>query len=435
LVLVLAVSACVPTYERRLGQHRAAGDLDAASGLLADATERDPQNPDLKREAGILAYEQGQRETAIATLEETLARAPDDRRAEVYLGAAYEQSGRWVEAEMHYRRAEVLSATDPAIAAALACQRNLIASRRLDDLVTARLAAEKEGGDLPGGERLLILPFSSPYGTNPRATKVRLGLAAVASEDWRGSPPAVPFAEVEAFLAALGTTPDPPIDEEMIERLARLTGARYVLAGQLSELHELVSLAPVLIVRGASTPAEGAAPESAGLAAGETRLEYQQQHIGALVELERDLLEHVAQALAVEAPPADEDLARRFSGRSSQAIELLGEAILLERSGEEAAAAERLTQATALDPELTLARDAKLRLTSCRGTVGDPSALIAAYERAESDAEDRDQEREFLAGTTETVGRVGGAAGESEDYSINRSGAAGSAAFPVRLPR
>lgn len=451
LLLAFTVSACVPVYERRLAQHRAEGDLGAAGDLLASAAERDPADPGILRERGILAFERGDNEAAIATLEESLALDPEDQRTEMYLAAAFEKSGRFIEAGAHYRRAEALAGAEPVLTAALACQRVLVTARSLDDLVAARLAAEK-AGDLPGGERLLILPFSV-YGTNPEAMSLRLGLAAVASADWGGAPAAVPFPEVDAFLAALGVSLDGTIDAEVRERLARLTGARYVLDGQLSELRELVSLAPVFIDRGAPVPADRAAPGDAAPAAREVRLAYQQQHIGALAVLERELIAHVAEALAVElspadelppadgsspggeSPPADETIARRGSARSGQAIALYGEAIGLERSGDPAAAAERLAQATALDPEFALAREGSLRLASCRGVAGEPAAVLAAYERARDRSRDRDQERELLTGTTETASRIGGAPGEGDDYSINRSGSSGSAAFPVRLPR
>lgn len=434
LLTVLAVPACVPVYERRLAAYRADGDLSAAADLLADAAARDAGNPDIIREAAVLAFERGATEEAIAGLEKSLALVPDDVRGEVYLAAAYEKSGRFSEAAAHYRRAAALSGGDrgganpgganPGVAAAIACQRGLVESRHLDDLVAARLAAER-AGTLAPGERILFLPFSV-YGTNPEAMSVRLGLAAVASVDWRATPEAVPFAEVDALLAALGVPPERMIDEETRERLARLTGARYIVAGQISELRELVSVAPVLIDRGA--PAGDAA-------ARELPLAYQQERIGALVALEEELLLHVAAALAIELPAAEATAARRFSARSGQAIALYGEAILLERSGDPAAAAERLAAATALDPEFALARDADLRLSSCRGTAGDPAALLGAYEAARATARGDERERALLAGTTETVGRVGGAEGEGDDYSVNRAGAAGSALFPVRLPR
>jgi len=424
LLTALAAPGCVPVYERRLAAYRAEGELSAAADLLADAAARDPGNPDIIRETAVLALERGATEEAIAGLEKSLALAPDDVRGEVYLAAAYEKSGRFSEAEAHYRRAAALSVADPGVAAAIACQRGLVESRRLDDLVAARLAAERAETLVPG-ERILFLPFSV-YGTNPEAMSLRLGLAAVASVDWRATPEAVPFAEVDALLAALGVPPERMIDEETRERLARLTGARYIVAGQISELRELVSVAPVLIDRGA--PAGDAD-------ARELPLAYQQEHIGALVVLEEELLLHVATALAIELPAAEATAARRFSARSGQAIALYGEAILLERSGDPAAAAERLAAATALDPEFALARDADLRLSSCRGTAGDPAALLGAYEAARATASGDERERALLAGTTETVGRVGGAEGEGDDYSVNRAGSAGSALFPVRLPR
>ena len=430
LALWLAFSgpACVPIYQRRLAAHREAGDLASAADLLADAAARDPENPDIIREIGVLAFERGDTEEAIAELEKSLALDPDDARAALYLAAAYEKSSRFNEAGTHYRRAADLSAAEPGWGAALACQRSLVESRHLDDLIAQRLAEEKSG-TLPPGERVLFLPFSV-YGTNPEAISLRLGLAAVASADWRGMPPAVPFAEVDAFLARLGVPPERMIDDELRERLARLTGARYVVGGQISELRELVSVAPVLIDRGTpdGTPDGGAAPS-------EMRLAYQQEHIGALVVLEEELLQHVAAAMAIELPAADATAVRRFSARSGQAIALYGQAILLERSGDAPAAAERLAAATALDPEFALARDANLRLSSCRGAAGDPAALLSAYEGARSAARGHERERDLLAGTTETVGRVGGAEGEGDDYSVNRAGSAGSAVFPVRLPR
>ncbi len=433
LVPAFAGTACVPVYERRLDALRDAGDLASAADLLADAGARAPENPGIRRETGILFFERGETEEAIAELEKSLALDPTDARAAVYLGAAYETAGRFSEAAACYRQAAATSTADAGVAAALACQRSLVESRHLGDLIAARLAAEK-AGTLPAAERILFLPFSV-YGTNPEAMTLRLGLAAVASADWRGTPPAVPFAELDALFAALGVPTERTIDAEMQERLARLTGARYVITGQISELRELVSVAPVLIDRGAPAGADSSGAESGAASAQETRLAYQQEHVGALVVLEEELLQNVASALAVELAAADAAAARRFSARSGQAIALYGEALFLERSGDPAAAAERLAAATALDPEFDLARDASLRLSSCPGAAGDPAALISSYERARREMAGDDRERELLAGTTETVGRVGGAEGESDNYSVNRAGSSGSAVFPVRLPR
>jgi hypothetical protein len=105
-------------------------------------------------------------------------------------------------------------------------------------------------------------------------------------------PEAVPFDEILAFLDALEVPLDAPIPHEIRDRLALLTGARYVLDGQIAELNDVVSVAPVLIDREAAPGAQ------------ELRLEYQQARVGTLLELEKALLFHMTDALDIALTPA-----------------------------------------------------------------------------------------------------------------------------------
>ncbi len=433
LFLAVSVSACVPVYERRLERYRAGGDLAAAEQLLDSALEGHPDNPDVLRDSGIVAFEQGDLDQAIDRLARAHALDPDDGRTEVYLAAAYERSSRYAEAAVHYRHLEHRVVAGDGISdyeADLICRRSLVESQYVADLVATRLAEEK-AGTLPPGDRLLILPFRL-YQATPGAQSLRLGLASVLSADWRAapSPEAVPFAEVEAFMTALEVPLDAVIGNDLRDRLARLTGARYVLDGTLSDVGEVISAAPVLIDLNARSAAgeDNASPR-------EVHLEYQQARTGSLVEFEQTLLFHVTQALEIEFSPVDEAGMRRFSSQSGYAIALYGEGMALERAGDRAAAMEKLAQATALDPDFAAAREAQLRLTSCRGKAGEPESVLQAYEVALADARARSSERDLLARTTNEVGRVGGPAGDGDNFSINRAAGAGSAVFPVRLPR
>ncbi|HWN80548.1 MAG TPA: hypothetical protein VNM87_00490, partial [Candidatus Udaeobacter sp.] len=261
-VLAGLLAGCVPAYEAQLANARARGELEGAAELLARASERAPDDPALQREQGILAYQRGDYAAARDQLAKSLGQTPNDARTMLYAGAASERAGEWGEATERYDQLGGQD-LDPAVSAGVDCQWAAVDEKRLASLVAERLAAE-QSGQLPAPTRILMLPFTAPQ--QAVALNLRIGLAALLADDWQrlAPPPAVPYPELAAFLSALSLGVDDPIPAETRERLAQLTGARYVLEGQLSELNDVVSVAPVLIDRmGADGP-------------GEWRLEYHQ---------------------------------------------------------------------------------------------------------------------------------------------------------------
>jgi tetratricopeptide (TPR) repeat protein len=422
LILVCGWAAgCVPAYEAKLEGARARGDLDAAAELLQRASERAPDDPVLLREQGILAFERGDPAAAREILGRALVNSPDDERAILHAAAASEQAGLWEEATERYHEAGDL-ALPPEVATAVDCQWAAVDEKRLSSLVAARLAAE-QSGTLPAPTRILMLPFAAPQ--QSVALNLRLGLAALLADDWERvtDPAAVPFTELTAFLAALSVPVDEPITAETRERLAQLTGARYVVGGQLSELNDVVSVAPVLIDRVAET----GAPR-------EWRLEYRQSRVATLVDLERTLLHHITSTLDLELP-ADEQAARLFAAESGLAITLFGEAERLRRSGDRAQAVERLDGSLGLDPDFRPAAEARVKLGDCTAVAGDPTAVLTAHAAAVRRERDRAASRELLSATSAAADRVGGAEGEGKDLSLNRPAASGATSFTVRVPR
>lgn len=419
---LIVVAACVPAYEARLASMREEGDLAAADRLLADADARDPDNPDILRERGILALERGDPQEAIPPLERALRLSPDDVRAALYLGAACELDERWSDAEARYLLAETIGVGSPALEAELECRRQSVERRRLEGAVEERLAAER-AGTLEPGRRVMVLPFDVT-GENDVALSLRLGLASLLAGDLVRSPliEAVSFTEVLAFLDVLDVSLDAVIDSSLEDRLARLTGARFVVAGKISELHDVVSVAPVVIDREGSGAEEG--------------LEYLQSRVGTLLELEKRLLVRVARAIEVELTPHGEEALRIFSSRSGLAVRLYGDALRLVEKGDREAAVEHLERALGLDPDFREARDALLRISLCGERSDTPDHLLAQYERERALAESTAFQRLLLAETTHESSRIGGPEGEGNDLSLNRAGgASGSVAIPVRLPR
>lgn len=416
-----AMAGCVPAYEARLESARERGDLEAAAELLARAGERAPDDPVLRREQGILAYERGDPQAARDLLAMSLEQMPNDPRAMIYAGAASERAGLWDEATDRYDQLGGLE-LDPAVSTGVDCQWAAVDEKRLSSLVAARLAAE-EAGELPPPTRILMLPFAAPQ--QAVALNLRIGLAALLADDWeRVAPPqAVPYTELAAFLTALSVGVDDPIPAETRERLARLTGARYVVEGQLSELNDLVSVAPVLIDRaGTSGPQEW-------------RLEYRQSRVATLVDLERTLVFHIANALELALPTAGQEGMRLFAAESGVAIALYGEAVRLQQAGDRAGAIERLDRSLGLDPEFRPAQEARVKLEDCAAVAGDPSAVLATFEATAARDKEQSAARELLTATTAANDRVGGAEGEGKDLSLNRPAASGSTSFVVRVPR
>jgi tetratricopeptide (TPR) repeat protein len=431
LVLALALSliligACVPAYEARLAWLRDQGDLRAADRLLADAAARDPENPAILRERGIVALERGNPEAAIPLLEKALRISPDDGRAALYLGVACELDRRWTQAVVRYERAEALAVGSPELNLELTCRRQAVESLRLAEFVQTRVAAER-AGELEPGARVLVLPFAVE-GDNEVARNLRLGLAALLASDLHRAPVAesVPFHEVLAFLDALDVPLDSPIDPDLRERLARLTGARFVVDGKLSELNDLVSVTSVVVDRTAEP----------GSAARERRLEYQQSRVGTVLELEKTLLVRVAKVIEVELTSQGAEALRIFSSRSGLAVVLYGEALRLIEAGDQASAEESIGRALGLDPEFSQAREAHLRISFCGDVADDPHRLLRTYEGDRRTADASARERALLAETTQESSRIGGPEGEERDLSLNRAGgASGTVTFPVRLPR
>ncbi len=432
LALLTGLAGCVPAYEARLRSLRERGDLDGADRLLARAQDRSPEDAVITRERGILAFERGKMDEAIPPLERAMSLDSKDGRAALYLAAASDRNGKWSEASIRYRRAEMIwqaspefEARHPEFAAALSCQRQMVDARRITELVESRLEAERTSSAPPKGQRILFLPFAP--GGSDAALSLRLGLAALLSADWERAPAAepVPFVELVAFLRALDSPLDGRIGPELRTRLARLTGARYVVDGRLTELNDVVTVAPVLIDLAAG--AEGDPKEQ--------RLEYQESRVGTILDLEKTLLFRVTGVFGVELTPGQQSALGQFTAKSGLAVLLYGEAMRLIDAGKTSQAAERLDQAVSLDPGFRAAREARLSIDHCQTSAGDTQTLISLYESARRADEDVDLRRQLLSQTTQEAGRIGGPEGEGENLSINRPLGAGSVSVPISLPR
>jgi tetratricopeptide (TPR) repeat protein len=443
-VAVFMGVGCAPAYEERLATYREQGDLDQAAELIERAVEQAPEDPAILRERGVLQLERGEADAAYDNLQRAHQLDPDDARTAFYLAAASERTAHWDEAAAYYKQAAAFE-SDPAVAAALDCQWAVVDQHRIQDLVASRLTDER-AGRFPPAERILMLPFAANRNQEV-ALNLRIGLAALLADDWKQVPqPApVPYPELAAFLAALAVPVDDPIDKPLRERLAKLTGSRYVLDGAIAELNDLVTVAPVLV--------DLAHPETPG-GVKETLLEYRQSRVATLVDLERTLLFHMATELGLELPTRGEEAMRLFA-ESGLAVALYGEAVRLAAGGAGthtgvgaggdvsagAAAAdtlqalERLDRALGLDPEFRPAFEERTKLGGCGATAGDPSRVIRAYESADLRRREDRAARDFLAATSSATERVGGPEGEGEDLSLNRPAASGSASLPVRFPR
>jgi tetratricopeptide (TPR) repeat protein len=426
---------CAPAYEERLAAYRAEGNLDQAADLLARAAEQAPEDPAILRERGVLELERGDAAAAYEHLRHAHELNPEDARTTFYLAAASGRSGRWDESATYYAEAAALE-SDPAVAAAIDCQWAVVDQKRIQDLVAARLADER-AGRFPAAERILMLPFAANR-NQPVALNLRIGLAALLADDWAQvpNPAPVPYPELAGFLSALEVPVDEPIDKPLRERLAKLTGARYVLDGTIAELNDLVTVAPVLV--------DFADPEAGGVK--ETRLEYRQSRVATLVDLERTLLFHVATELGLELPTRGEEAMRLFAAESGLAVALYGEAVRLAAgasegtpttsgAGGDVKTASVAVAALGLDPEFRPAFEERTKLAGCGVAAGDPTRVMGAYEAARRRELEDSSARDFLTATSAATERVGGPEGEGEDLSLNRPAASGSASVPVRFPR
>jgi tetratricopeptide (TPR) repeat protein len=428
LAILSGLTGCLPAYENRLSLLREQGEYAQADELLAHAETQDPQNPAIARERGILAFEQGDHEQAIRFLERALTLAPEDGRAALYIAAATELAGRSEEAVDRYRRAETIWAgspelrdLSPVLSTELTCHRRSLDTRRLGALVKSRLAGEQTTSSRP---RILCLPPVSAGGSDV-GLSLRLGLASLLATDLERAPAIepVPFQELLAFLDALKVPLDAPIDAELAERLAVLTGARFVVDGTMSEHNDLVSVAAIITDREAKADSR------------EQRIEYQQSRIATLLEMEKKLLFRLTSALGLALTPEQQDELGQFASQSGLAVVLYGEALRLKAAGNAEEAAERLDRALSLDPGFHAAREARIDLTYCQSSAGEPEALLQTYETALRAADEEARRRMLLSEAVRENGRLGGPEGEGEDLSLNRPLGAGSVSIPVQLPR
>lgn len=436
LLALLALSnflgGCVPAYEGRLRSLREGGDFSRADRLLQSAEAHRPEDPIIARERGILAFEQGKHEEAITLLERAATLDREDGRGAIYIAAASERAGRWSEAGARYRRAEALWEESPELRTPyrstelgeeLSCRRQAVEARSVAELVESKLAAERTS-TLPREGRILFLPFAATGGD--AALSLRLGFAALLAGDWGRTPAAepVPFAELLAFLDALDIPLDGPIDPKLRDRLADLTGARYVVDGRLSELNEIVAVAAIFIDR------EG------DLGPLEQRLEYQEARIGTLVDLEHRLLFQLISAQNINLNAAQGAALSEVASGNGQTVLLYGEALRLLEAGDTATATERLNQAVTFNTGFRPAREKLLLLSRCRdATAGDPERLISLYESGARAEEEAMLQRQLLSETTHEAGRLGGPEGEGKNLSLNRPVGAGSVGVSVPLPR
>jgi len=427
LTAVSGLGGCLPAYETRLKSMRGQGEHAQADRLLAAAEARDPENPAILRERAILAFERRDNEEAIRLLERALTLAPEDGRAALYIAAASERAGRLDESLARYRRVEALWADSPELRVSpelgtdLTCQRRALDARRLSALVKSKLAGDPASP--PPRRRILFLPMTGVGGSEV-GLNLRLGLAELLATDWERAPATepVPFEELLAFLNAIDAPLDAPIDAELRERLADLTGARFVVEGTLSEHSDVVSVAAILIDR-------------EGEGSREQRIEYQQSRVATLIELEKKLLFRLTAALAIALTPAQQNAMSEFATQSGLAVVLYGEALRLIEKGDPQAAAERLNRAVGLDPGFRAAREKQLDLTLCHSVAGEPERLLQNYEMARLAAEEDARQRMLLSDTTRESGRLGGPEGEGGNLSLNRPLGAGSVSIPVQLPR
>jgi beta-barrel assembly-enhancing protease len=88
------------------------GQLQEAANTITAALRYAPEDPDILRDAGIIAFEAGMNAEAIQYLRSAYQRSDGDAETVLYLGRAYEQAGDYMTALELYRKALAANVTD-----------------------------------------------------------------------------------------------------------------------------------------------------------------------------------------------------------------------------------------------------------------------------------------------------------------------------------
>ncbi len=233
----LMFSACASSHLARGNRALEDNDYNRALAELRAAIKQNPRNTAAIRDFGIVFCEMKNFEKAALILKQALRRDPGDGLARLYLGEAYEQSGKRDEAIALYR--------DYAFANDAEARNQLRA--RLDFAIQAKL--QEQARQALANERILapqtfpensvaVLNFQPLGGSNEFAPLAR-GLADMVITDLSQvrALTVVERSRMQALMNEMGLGQSGLVDESTAPRVANLLGARTVLQGSFLDLN------------------------------------------------------------------------------------------------------------------------------------------------------------------------------------------------------
>jgi TolB-like protein len=233
LVAGLLIS-CAPATHYNLGREALdKEDYEKALAELRLAVKENPANAIAVRDLGIALVETQNFKNAALILEKAMQRLPQDGLTRLYLGSAYEKTGRLDDAIRLYRgyaaddyRREIEARLDQAIQAKLRLEaRQALANERALD---ARQLPEKS---------IAVLNFGN-LGGNAGFDPLAKGLADMVITDLSQvkALTVIERSRMQALLEEMGLGQSGLVDEQTAPRLGQLLGVKKVLQGSFLDL-------------------------------------------------------------------------------------------------------------------------------------------------------------------------------------------------------
>jgi len=337
-LFMLFLVGCTSLYSQRAREAMRAGRYSEAQQTLEERLAKNPNDFHAQRELGIAYYKQGHYDRAETHLSKANELHSKDERTILYLGLALERQEKIAEAIAVYE-----SLDRPALRARL----ELLSDKQIRAAVQKAIAEEKLGRELglvaAADENTLATTEFAATQLPDSLRPLGRGMAALLASD---------LARVTKFTVLERTRLQPLFDELILQKyeltdslknaaIGQILGAHYLCTGQLNlEETTLQARGQVVILL------EGSA-QSAGSA---------QQSLDAFYKLEKMLLAEFLKTLRVELTAEQERILHARPTRSLAAFLAFSRGLELWDSRDNEAALAAFRDALRIDPRFRLAQ-------------------------------------------------------------------------------
>lgn len=237
LLLALLLSSCAAPTHYTLGRDALEKEnYSKAIGELRLAVKENPQNGVAVRDLGVALFENKSYKNSALILEKALQRLPQDGQTRLYLGRAYEKTGRFDEAIKLYRG--YAAAREPDYRRQIEAQLDQVIQAQLR--LEARRALANESALAPQSlpeKSIAVLNFRN-LGGNAGFDPLAKGLADMVITDLSQvkSLTVVERSRMQTLMEEMGLSQTGLVDEQTAPRVGQLLGAKKILHGSFLDL-------------------------------------------------------------------------------------------------------------------------------------------------------------------------------------------------------